>query len=120
MVSRLGGLSFTLSALNTPVQVAIVEALQSQWAGAGIKAKIDLISIPQAVQQGRAGTLQAIATQVGYYNPALVPGLAASYSSAGAFSMVRDPELGRLDQQAQPPSPTPPGQTSGTARCTPG
>jgi peptide/nickel transport system substrate-binding protein len=96
LVQQLGGLSFTLSALNTPVQLAIVQALQGQWARAGIEAKISLISIPQAVQQSRAGTLQAIATQVGSYNPRLVPGLAASYSSTGPFSLVRDHRLDAL------------------------
>ena len=96
IVARLGGLSFTLSALNTPIQLAIVEALQGQWAKAGITAKIDLISIPRAVQESHAGTLQAIATQVGSFNPALMPGLAASYSSAGPFSLIRDPALDKL------------------------
>ncbi|UQX87098.1 ABC transporter substrate-binding protein [Jatrophihabitans telluris] len=96
LVSQLGGLSFTISTLNTPIQVPIVEALQKQWALAGIKATIDLITIPQAVKATQAGTLQAVATEVGSYNPSLMPGLAASYASTGLFSLVRDEQLDNL------------------------
>lgn len=100
LVRSLGGLSFTLSALNTPIQVEIAEALKSQWAQTGITASISLISIPQAIQQSHTGTLQAIITQVGTYNPKLVPGLAASYASTGPFSLIKDPQLDDLITRA--------------------
>jgi peptide/nickel transport system substrate-binding protein len=111
IVQRLGGVSFTLSVLNTPIQIAIGEALQSQWAEAGITAKISVITIPQAVKQSHEGSLQAIATQVGSYDPSLVPGLSASYSSTGPFSLIKDPALDRLISAAA--AETEPGPAAG-------
>jgi peptide/nickel transport system substrate-binding protein len=100
IVRRLGGLSFTLTTLNTPIQLPIVEALQSQWREAGIDAHLAVLSIPQAVKATQDGSVQALDTQVGSYDPSLLPGIAASYASSGPFSLVKDPVLDGLIARA--------------------
>jgi peptide/nickel transport system substrate-binding protein len=96
LVKQLGGLTFTLTAISTPLQKPVAEALQSEWAEAGIKATISIVTIPQAIQETENGSMQAVATQVGSYDPSLVPGIAASYSSAGPFSLIKDAALDKM------------------------
>jgi peptide/nickel transport system substrate-binding protein len=100
IVKRLGGLSFTLTTLNTPIQLPIVEALQSQWRQVGINAHLAVLTIPQAVKATQEGRVQALDTQVGSYDPSLLPGIAASYASTGPFSLVKDPVLDGLIARA--------------------
>jgi peptide/nickel transport system substrate-binding protein len=96
LVKQLGGLTFTLTTISTPLQKPVAEALQSEWEEAGIRASISVVTIPQALQETEDGSLQAVATQVGSYDPSLVPGIAASYSSDGPFSLIKDAALDRL------------------------
>jgi peptide/nickel transport system substrate-binding protein len=96
LVKQLGGLSFTLSTISSPIYVPIVEAEQSEWAQVGIKAKISLDSISQIVRLTGQGAIQALATQIGSYNPALLPGLSFSFASTGPFSLVKDKALDKL------------------------
>jgi peptide/nickel transport system substrate-binding protein len=96
LVKQLGGISFTLSTIQTPVYVPLVEAYKSLWAQVGINATISFLTIPQIVKETENGTMQAIATQVGSFDPALLPGLGASYSSTGPFSLVKDKTLDGL------------------------
>jgi peptide/nickel transport system substrate-binding protein len=96
IVKQLGGLSFTLSTIASPIYQPIVEAESSEWSQAGIKAKISLDSISTIVKLTGEGSIQALATQIGSYNPALLPGLSFSFASTGPFSLVKDPALDKL------------------------
>ena len=96
LVKQLGGLKVTLSSIPTPVYTPLVTAYKSLWAAAGIDATLQFLTIPQIVKETENGTMQAIATQAGNFDPALLPGLGAWYSSKGPFSLVRDPSLDKL------------------------
>ncbi|MCL2395092.1 MAG: ABC transporter substrate-binding protein [Acidimicrobiaceae bacterium] len=96
LVKQLGGLKLTLSSIPTPVYTPLVTAYKSLWAAAGIDATLQFLTIPQIVKETENGTMQAIATQAGSFDPALLPGLGAWYSSKGPFSLVRDPALDKL------------------------
>jgi peptide/nickel transport system substrate-binding protein len=96
LVAKLGGISFTLTALNVPLQETIAEALASEWRVAGIDASISILSIPETIQKTQDDSLQAIATEVGSYDPALSPGIASYYASTGPFSLLKDPMLDRM------------------------
>jgi peptide/nickel transport system substrate-binding protein len=96
LVKQLGGLKVTLSSIPTPVYTPLVTAYKSLWAEAGIDATLQFLTIPQIVKETENGTMQAIATQAGNFDPALLPGLGAWYSSKGPFSLVRDPALDKL------------------------
>jgi peptide/nickel transport system substrate-binding protein len=101
LVRQLGGLSFTLTTIATPIQVPLAEALQSQWRAAGMDVRLAVLTIPQAVEETEKGRTQALSTLVGSYDPSLLPGIGASYSSTGPFSLVRDPALDRLIDAAK-------------------
>ncbi|MBO0693151.1 MAG: ABC transporter substrate-binding protein, partial [Acidimicrobiaceae bacterium] len=100
LVKQLGGLKVTLSSIPTPVYTPLVTAYKSLWAAAGIDATIQFLTIPQIVKETENGTMQAIATQAGNFDPALLPGLGAWYSSKGPFSLIRDPALDKLIETA--------------------
>ena len=59
LVSQLGGLSFTFEVVNTATQLALAQALQSQWAAAGIKVKLRPTEITKLIADAKAGTFQA-------------------------------------------------------------
>jgi peptide/nickel transport system substrate-binding protein len=96
LVKQLGGLSFTISGTSTAANTPIVEAEQSEWAQAGIKATINLETLAQVIQQRSEGSIQALSTYVGSYNPALVPGLSFYFGSDGTGSMTNDETLDGL------------------------
>jgi peptide/nickel transport system substrate-binding protein len=101
LVKQLGGLSFTLSAISSPVYQAFSEAEESEWNQAGIKATIALDTLPELIQKTKTGSLQALVTDVGGYNPALVPGLSFYFGSTGTASMTTDPTLDGLIAAAE-------------------
>jgi peptide/nickel transport system substrate-binding protein len=96
LVKQLGGLSFTLSTIQTPTYTPLVTAYKSLWAAAGINVTLGFLTIPQIVKETENGTMQSIATQVGSFDPSLLPGLGASFSSTGPFSLVKDKKLDTL------------------------
>jgi peptide/nickel transport system substrate-binding protein len=96
LVKQLGGLSFTLSTINSPIYAPVVQAEASEWHAVGIDAKINLVSLPTIVKMTGEGSIQALATQIGSFNPSLLPGLAFSFASTGPFSLVKDKTLDGL------------------------
>jgi peptide/nickel transport system substrate-binding protein len=111
LVKQLGGLHFTLSTIQTPVYTPLVTAYKSLLAEVGIQASLSFLTIPQIVKETENGTMQSIATQVGSFDPSLLPGLGASYASTGPFSLVKDKALDALiDAAASQPNKTKEGQ----------
>jgi peptide/nickel transport system substrate-binding protein len=101
IVQKLGGLSFTLSAVNSAATTPIIEAEQSEWSQVGIKATISLQTSTEILQLRSDGGIQAEATQIGATNPALVPGVSFKFASDGAGSTVRDKKLDAMLTAAQ-------------------
>ena len=60
LVKQLGGISFTLSVNNTPGWLAEAEALQNQWAQAGIKVTIDPLDAPHLISRLHALSYQGL------------------------------------------------------------
>jgi peptide/nickel transport system substrate-binding protein len=96
IVKQLGGISFTLWTITPSVDVAILEAEAAELAQVGIKATINLVNLETMVKASADGTVQAVATSVGNYNPSLLPGVPFAYSSTSPFSNVKDPALDKL------------------------
>jgi peptide/nickel transport system substrate-binding protein len=71
LVKQLGGLSFTLTIrANDPISLSEAEALQSQWAQAGIKAQIALLENVALIQASDKGDYQAMLYRwAGGYDP---------------------------------------------------
>lgn len=99
LVKQLGGLSFTLVALDvSPQNLQLAEALKSEWAQAGIKATIQQVAVPQYVELQRSHSYQAQITTGGGYNPSVgVDGLVSRV--AGAFGGENDPVINNLIAQ---------------------
>ncbi|HEY5273702.1 MAG TPA: ABC transporter substrate-binding protein [Acidimicrobiales bacterium] len=61
LVSQLGGLSFTLISIGTtPTAIAEMEAVQKQWAQAGIQVTLDPLTLPAGLKELESGTYQAV------------------------------------------------------------
>lgn len=60
LVAQLGGLSFTLDLSETPGGLAEAEALQTQWAQAGIKATLNPLQVPALIKQLHALNYEAL------------------------------------------------------------
>lgn len=71
LVSQLGGLSFTLTIrANDPISLSEAEALQSQWAQAGIHAQISVLQNVALIQAADKGNYQAMLYRwAGGYDP---------------------------------------------------
>ncbi len=70
LVQQLGGLSFTLSIRNDATSVAIGQALQSEWAAAGIKVQLNELQNLALVQDSQTGKYQAMLYRwAGNYEP---------------------------------------------------
>lgn len=70
LVQQLGGLSFTLSIRNDATSVAIGQALQSEWAAAGIKVQLNELQNLALVQDSQTGKYQAMFYRLaGNYEP---------------------------------------------------
>lgn len=70
LVQQLGGLSFTLSIRNDATSVAIGQALQSEWAAAGIKVQLNELQNLALVKDSQTGKYQAMLYRwAGNYEP---------------------------------------------------
>jgi peptide/nickel transport system substrate-binding protein len=96
LVKQLGGLSVTYLIGNTPAAEIVPEALQAQWAKAGIKVKLDPVTITSLIQFYSANSWTMAGAQSGGYDPALIPGLAFRFASNAPFTGVKDPTLDNM------------------------
>lgn len=98
LVSKLGGLSFTLVSSTEQSSIDQATALKSEWAQAGITATISPQSLLDEVQGFKTNSWQMEFAYLGGYDPPLaMPG---RYASTGAFSGVKDPKVDSLMNEA--------------------
>jgi peptide/nickel transport system substrate-binding protein len=96
LVRQLGGLSTTYLIGNTAAAEIVPEALQAQWAKAGIKVKLEPVSITTLIKAYQSNSWTMAGAQSGGYDPALIPGLAFRFASNAPFTGVKDPTLDQL------------------------
>jgi len=78
-----------------------IQALQSQWAQAGIKSKINSYDLAPLIQAFQGKKWQAMLQTAGSFDPAAGVGVAFRFASMSPFSGVHDKKLdGMLGQAA--------------------
>ena len=100
LVKQLGGLTVSLDTINVLVATQTTEALQSQWAQAGIKATIHSYDLAPLIQQFQSGKWQGFVQTAGSWDPAAGVGVYFRFGSKSPFSGVHDPKLDGLLLQA--------------------
>lgn len=96
LVQQLGGLTVTLGTINETQEVAIDEALSSQWAQAGIKTTLDSYGLEPLISAFKSNKWQAMLQSTGALDPALGLGLSARFASNAPFTGIHDPALDKL------------------------
>jgi peptide/nickel transport system substrate-binding protein len=101
LVKELGGLTVDLGTINVLVAKNTIQALQSQWAQAGIKTTIHSYDLAPLIQAFQGKKWQAMLQTAGSFDPAAGVGVAFRFSSMSPFSGVHDKKLdGMLGQAA--------------------
>jgi peptide/nickel transport system substrate-binding protein len=93
LVKQIGGLKLNLGTINVLVAKETTEALQTEWAKAGIKASISSYDLASVIQQFTSQKWQAMIQTAGAYDPADGVGVGFRFSSTAPFSGVHDPKL---------------------------
>jgi peptide/nickel transport system substrate-binding protein len=96
LVKQLGGLTVNLGTINVLVATQTTEALQTEWAQAGIKATIHSYALAPLIQQFQSGKWQAFVQTAGSWDPAAGVGVYFRFGSKSPFSGVHDPKLDAL------------------------
>jgi peptide/nickel transport system substrate-binding protein len=100
LVKQLGGLTVSLGTIQNLVAQQTTEALQTEWAAAGIKATIHTYPLAALIAQFTSGKWQAMVQTAGSYDPAGGVGVGFRFLSMSPFSGVHDPHLDSLLNQA--------------------
>jgi peptide/nickel transport system substrate-binding protein len=100
LVSQLGGLTVSLGTIQNLVAQETTEALQTEWAAAGIKTTIHNYPLAALISQFTSGKWQAMVQTAGSYDPAAGVGVGFRFASNSPFSGVHDPHLDSLLNQA--------------------
>jgi peptide/nickel transport system substrate-binding protein len=100
LVQQLGGLTVNLGTINILVAKETTQALQTEWAKAGIKTTISSYDLGPLIQQFTGKKWQAMVQTAGAYDPAAGVGVGFRFSSLSPFSGVHDPKLDSLLNQA--------------------
>ena len=96
LVQQLGGLTVNLGTINVLVAKETTQALQTEWAKAGIKTTIASYDLGPLIQQFIGKKWQAMVQTAGAYDPAAGVGVGFRFSSLSPFSGVHDPKLDNL------------------------
>ncbi len=97
LVKQLGGLSFTLlTVAQAGGGAQLAEAIQAMYAQAGIKVTLDVVSLPQLIQDLEGHHWQASMAAIGSFDPGGSFGLSFRYLGGFAFSGTDDPHLDAL------------------------
>jgi peptide/nickel transport system substrate-binding protein len=100
LVKQLGGLTVSLGTIQNLVAQQTTEALQTEWAQAGIKATIHTYPLAALIAQFTSGKWQAMVQTAGSYDPAGGVGVGFRFLSMSPFSGVHDKHLDSLLNQA--------------------
>ena len=100
LVQQLGGLTVSLGTIQNLVAQETTEALQTEWAAAGIKTTIHNYPLAALIAQFTSDKWQAMVQTAGSYDPAAGVGVGFRFSSLSPFSGVHDPHLDALLNQA--------------------
>ena len=100
LVQQLGGLTVSLGTIQNLVAQETTEALQTEWAAAGIKTTIHNYPLAALIAQFTSNKWQAMVQTAGSYDPAAGVGVGFRFSSLSPFSGVHDPHLDALLNQA--------------------
>jgi peptide/nickel transport system substrate-binding protein len=101
LVKQLGGLKVDLGTINVLVAKNTTQALQSQWAQAGIKSTIHSYDLAPLIQAFTSKKWQAMLQTAGSFDPAAGVGVGFRFASVSPFSGVHDKKLdGMLGQAA--------------------
>jgi peptide/nickel transport system substrate-binding protein len=100
LVKQLGGLTVSLGTIQNLVAQETTEALQTEWAAAGIKTTIHNYPLAALISQFTSGKWQAMVQTAGSYDPAAGVGVGFRFASNSPFSGVHDPHLDSLLNQA--------------------
>jgi peptide/nickel transport system substrate-binding protein len=93
LVQQLGGLTVNLGTINVLVAKETTQALQTEWAQAGIKTTIASYDLGPLIAQFTGKKWQAMVQTAGAYDPAAGVGVGFRFSSLSPFSGVHDPKL---------------------------
>jgi peptide/nickel transport system substrate-binding protein len=96
LVKQLGGLNINLGTISVLVATETTEALQSEWAQAGIKATIHSYQLAPLIAQFESGKWQSFVQTAGSWDPASGVGVYFRFGSKSPFSGVHDPKLDSL------------------------
>jgi peptide/nickel transport system substrate-binding protein len=99
LVTEMGGLQVTLGTINVLVAKQTIEALQSQWAKAGIKTKIESYDLAGLIK-AFGGKWQAMLQTAGAWDPAIGVGVGFRFNSNSPFTGVKDPALDKTLTEA--------------------
>jgi peptide/nickel transport system substrate-binding protein len=100
LVKEIGGLNVELGTINVLVAKQTTQALQSQWAQAGIKTTIRSYDLGPLIQAFQSKKWKAMLQTAGSYDPAAGVGVAFRFASQSPFSGVHDKKLDGLLGQA--------------------
>jgi peptide/nickel transport system substrate-binding protein len=100
LVKELGGLTVDLGTINVLVAKQTTQALQSQWAQAGIKTTIHSYDLAPLIQAFQGKKWQAMLQTAGSFDPAAGVGVAFRFSSMSPFSGTHDKKLDAMLGQA--------------------
>jgi len=98
--SGLDKVTIKLGTIQNLVAEETTEALQTQWAAAGIHATIADYQLAPLIAQFTSGKWQSMVQTAGAYDPAGGVGVAFRFSSLSPFSGVHDAHLNTLLNQA--------------------
>ena len=111
LVKQLGGLTVSLGTIQNLVAQQTTEALQTEWAAAGIKATIHTYPLAALIAQFTSGKWQAMVQTAGSYDPAGGVGVGFRFLSMSPFSGVHaEPGHGRAQPESAVHAVQPGGQ----------
>jgi peptide/nickel transport system substrate-binding protein len=99
--SGLDKVTITLGTIQNPVAEETTEALQTEWATAGIKATIADYPLASLITQFISGKWQSMVQTAGAWDPAAGVGVGFRFASTSPFSGVHSTQLNNLLNQAQ-------------------
>lgn len=100
LVKQLGGLSFDLLTVQSPVDLELMEALQTEFQAVGMKVHLDQVDLSILISKFSSGGWQASLEYLGDFDPAAGLGLSFRFNSKSVFSGVHSATLDKLITEA--------------------